>query len=81
MQYNPNLREKFNSGAKQESNKQAAKDDKATTKEIDEVFSAVSGQEISEVEVSLIQSIQILEEEVEDPTKDNEASEGETKET
>ena len=45
------------------------------------MFSAVLGQEISEEEVSLIQSIYIPEEEVEDPTKDNEASEGETKET
>ena len=77
LQHNPNLKGRFNPGVKQETNKQQTKDDKTIAKEIAEAFSAVTGQEISEEEVSLIQGIQLPEDEVDDQTKDMEASEEE----
>ena len=49
--------------------------DQTTTKEIAAAFSAVTGQEISEEEVSLIQDIQLPEEEINGSTKDTEALE------
>ena len=55
IQYNPNVKGKFSPNAKQETSKQNTKEDKTTAKEITEAFSAVTGQEISEEEVSLIQ--------------------------
>ena len=73
--HNPNLKGRFNPGVKQETSKQQTKEDKTIAKGIAEVFSAVTGQEISEEEVSLIQGIQLLEDEVDDQTKDVEASE------
>ena len=81
MKYNPNLQEMFRSNTKQETNRQATKEDKTSAKEIAEAFSAVTGQEISEEEVSLIQDIQLPEDEVKDPDKDIETSEGDTTET
>ena len=77
LQYNPNLKGRFNPDVKQETSKQQTKGDKTIAKEIAEVFSAVTGQEISEEEVSLIQGIQLSEDEVVDQTKDMEASEEE----
>ena len=74
--HNPNLKGRFNPGVKQETNKQQTKEDKTIAKEIAEAFSAVTGQEISE-EVSLIQGIQLPEDEVDDQTKDVEALEEE----
>ena len=47
-QYNPNLKEKL--GVRQDTPRQAQKEDKATVKEIAEAFSAVIGQEICEEE-------------------------------
>ena len=81
MQYNPNLKGKFSPNAKQETSKQDTKEDKTTAKEIVEVFSAVTGQEISEEEVSLIQDIQLPEDETDNPAEDEEASEEENTET
>ena len=81
MKYNPNLREKFSSNTKQETNRQATKEDKTSAKEIAEAFSAITGQEISKEEVSLIQDIQLLEDEVKDPDEDIETSEGDAMET
>ena len=75
LQHNPNLKGRFNPGVKQETSKQQTKEDKTIAKGIAEAFSAVTGQEISEEEVSLIQGIQLLEDEVDDQTKDVEASE------
>ena len=49
-----------------------------TAKEIAEMFSAITGQEIREEEVSLIQGIQLPEEEESDWTKDSEALDGDT---
>ena len=77
LQYNPNLNGRFNLGVKQETSKQETKEDKTIAKEIAEAFSAVTGQEISE-EVSLIQGIQLPEDEVDDQTKDMKALEEET---
>ena len=45
-QYNPNLKEKL--GVRQDTPRQAQKEDKATVKEIAEAFSAMTGQEICE---------------------------------
>ena len=59
---------------------QDTKEDKTTAKEITEAFSAVTGQEISEEEVSLIQDIQLPEDETNNPAEDVEASEEENKE-
>ena len=75
-QYNPNMREKFN--IRQDTSKQAQKDGKVTAKEIAEAFSAITGQEICKEEVSLIQCIQLPEEEESDQTKDSKALEGNT---
>ena len=77
LQHNPNLNGRFNPVVKQETNKQQTKEDKTIAKEIAEAFSAVTGQEISEVEVSLIQGIQLPEDEVDDQIKDVEALEEE----
>ena len=57
------------------------KEDKTSSKEIAEAFSAITGQEISEEEVSLIQDIQLPEDEVKDPDEDIETSEGDAMET
>ena len=65
---------------KQETNKQVIKEDKTMAKEIAEAFSAVTGQEISEEEVSLIQDIQLPGDEVDNQAEDVEASEGENTE-
>ena len=73
-QYNPNLKEKL--GVRQDTPRQAQKEDKATAKEIAEAFSIVTGQENCEEEVSLTQGIQLLEEEESNLTKDTEALEG-----
>ena len=77
LQHNPNLKGRFNPGVKQETSKQRTKEEKTITKEIAEAFSAVIGQESSEEEVSLIQGIQLPEDEVDDQTKDVEALEEE----
>ena len=74
-QYNPTLKERL--GVRQDIPRQAQKEDKATVKEIAEAFSAMTGQEIWEEEVSLIQGIQLPEEEEESNfTEDTKASEG-----
>ena len=78
MQYNP--KGKFRPNAKQETSKQDTNKDKTTAKEITEAFSAVTGQEISEEEISLIQNIQLPEDEMDSPDEDAEASEEENKE-
>ena len=70
------MREKFN--ARQGTAKQAQKEDKTTAKEIAEAFPTITGQEICEEEVSLIQNIQLPEDEESDLTKDVEASERDT---
>ena len=57
------------------------KEDKTSAKEIAEAFSAITGQEISEEEVSLIQNIQLPEDEVKGPDEDVETSEGDATET
>ena len=75
LQHNPNIKGRFNPGVKQETNKQQSKEDKTIAKEIAEAFSTVTGQEISEEEVSLIQGIKLPEDEMDDQTKDVEASE------
>ena len=73
-QYNPNLKEKL--GVRQDTPRQAQKEDKATVKDIAEAFSTMAGQEICEEKVSLIQGIQLPEEEESNFTKETEASEG-----
>ena len=73
-QYNPNLKAKFSLRQDQREVKQPGKD-QTTAKEIAEAFSVVMGQEISEEEVSLIQDIQLPEEEMNGSNKDTEASE------
>ena len=75
-QYNPNVREKLN--VRQDTSKQAQKEGKVTAKEVAETFSTITGQEICEEEVSLIQGIQLPEEEESDQTKDSKASERDT---
>ena len=70
------MREKF--GIRQNTSKQAQKEEKVTTKEIAEALSAITGQEICKEEVSLIQGIQLPEEEESDQTEDSKASEGNT---
>ena len=81
MKYNPSLQENFSSNTKQETNRQAMKEDKTSAKEIAEAFSAITGQEISKEGVSLIQDIQLPEDEVKDPDEDIETSEGSATET
>ena len=71
-QHNPSLKEKL--GVRQDTQRQTQKEDKPTAKEIAEVFFAVTGQEICEQEVSLIQGIQLPDEEDSNLTKDTEAS-------
>ena len=73
-QYNPNLKARFSLRQDSKEVKQPGKD-QTTAKEIAVAFSAVSGQEISEEEVSLIQDIQLPEEEMNGSTEDTEASE------
>ena len=73
-QYNPNLKARFSPRQNLKEVKQPRKD-QTTTKEIAETFSAVTGQEISEEEVSLIQDIQLPKEGIKDSYKDTEASE------
>ena len=73
-QYNPNLKERFSPRQDSKEVKQPRKD-QTTAKEIAAAFSAVMGQEISEEEVSLIQDIQLPEEEMKGSTEDTEASE------
>ena len=73
-QYNPNLKERFSPRQDPKEVKQPRKD-QSTAKEIAAVFSAVTSQEISEEEVSLIQDIQLPEEEKNSSTEDTEASE------
>ena len=73
-QYNLNLKATFSLRQDPKEVKQPGKD-QTTAKEIAEAFSAVTGQEISEEEVSLIQDIQLPKEEMNGSTKDTEASE------
>ena len=72
-QHNPNLKEKL--GVRQDTLRQTQKEDKPTAKEKAEAFPAMTGQEICEEEVSLIQGIQLPEEEESNLTKDTDASE------
>ena len=72
-QHNPNLKEKL--GVRQDTLRQTQKEDKPTAKEIAEAFSTMTGQEICEEEVSLIQGIQLPEEEESNLTEDTEALE------
>ena len=73
-QYNPNLKARFSLRQDPKEVEQPGKDQN-TAKEIAAAFSAVTGQEISEEEVSLIQDIQLPKEEMNGSTKDSEASE------
>ena len=73
-QYNLNLKERFSPRHDSKEVEQPRKD-QTTTKEIAAAFSAVTGQEISEEEVSLIQDIQLPKEEINDSTEDTEALE------
>ena len=77
-QHNPSLKEKL--GVTQDTQRQTQKEDKPTAKEITEAFSTMTGQEICEEEVSLIQDIQLPDEEDSNLTKDTEASEEEVNE-
>ena len=77
-QHNPSLKEKH--GVRQDTQRQTQKEDKTTAKEITEAFSAMTGQEICEEEVSLIQGIQLPDKEDSNLTKDTEASEEEVNE-
>ena len=77
-QHNPSLKKKL--CVRQDTQRQTQKEDKPTTKEIAEAFSAMTGQEICEEEVSLIQGIQLLDEEDSNLTKDTEALEEEVNE-
>ena len=78
LQHNPNLKGRFKSGMKQETNKQPIRENETTAKEITEAFSAVMGQDISEEEASLIQNIQLPEDEVDCQNEDLETSEEES---
>ena len=77
-QHNPSLKEKL--GVRQDTQRQTQKEDKPTAKEITEVFSTVTGQEICKEEVSPIQGIQLPDEEDSNLTEDTEASEEEVNE-
>ena len=77
LQHNPNLEGRFNPGVNQETSKQQTKEDKTIAKEIAEVFSTVTGQEISKEEVSLMQGIQLPEDELDVQTEDMKISEEE----
>ena len=59
-------------------NPQSITENKTTAKEIAKAFSAVMGQEISEEEASLIQNIQLLEDEVDCQNEDLETLEEES---
>ena len=72
-QHNLNLKEKLR--VRQDTLRQTQKEDKPTAKEIAEAFPAVAGQEICEEEVSLIQGIQLPEEQESNFTEDTKASE------
>ena len=72
------LKEKL--GVRQDTQRQTQKEDKPTAKEIAEAFSTVTGQEICEEEVSLIQGIPLPDEEDSNLTEDTEASEEEVNE-
>ena len=72
-QPNPNLKEKLS--VRQDTLRQTQKEDKPNAKEIAEAFFTMTGQEICEEEVSLIQGIQLPEEKESNLTKDTEASE------
>ena len=71
-QYNPDLKARFSPRQDLKEVKQPGKD-QTTAKEIAAAFSAVMGQEIGEEEVSLIQDIQLPDEEMNSSTKDPEA--------
>ena len=73
-QYNPNLKAKFFPRQDQREVKQPGKD-QTTAKEIAEAFSVVTVPEISEEKVSLIQDIQLPEEEMNGSNEDTEALE------
>ena len=73
-QYNPNFKARFSPRQDPREVKQPGKD-QTTTEEIAEAFSAVTGQEISEEEVNLIQEIQLPEEEMNGSTEDTETLE------
>ena len=73
-QYNLNLKARFSLRQDLKEVKQPGKD-QTTAREIAAAFSAVMGQEITEEEVSLIQDIQLPEEEMNGSTEDTEASE------
>ena len=70
-QYNPNLKARFSPRQDSKEVKQPGKG-QTITKEIAAAFSAVMGQEINEEEVSLIQDIQLPEEEMNGSTEDTE---------
>ena len=72
-QHNPNLKEKL--GARQDTLRHTQKEDKPTAKEKAEAFSAMTGQQICEEEVSLIQGMQLPVEEESNLTENTEASE------
>ena len=74
LQHNPNLKGRFNLGMKQETHKQPITENKTTVKEITKAFSAVKGTEISEEKASLIQNIQLPEDEVNCQNEDLKAS-------
>ena len=74
-QHNPSLKEKLS--VRQDTQRQTQKEDKPTAKEITEMFSAMTGQEICEEEINLIQGIQLPDKEDSNLTKDTEASEEE----
>ena len=63
---------------KQETHKQLITENKTAAKEIAEAFFALTGQEISEEEASLIQNIQLAEDEVDCQNEDLEASKEES---
>ena len=77
-QHNPSLKEKLS--VRQDTQRQTQKEDKPTTKEITEAFSTMTGQEICEEEVSLIQGIQLPDEEDSNLNEDTEALEEEVNE-
>ena len=77
-QHNPSLKEKLS--VRKDTQRQTQKEDKPTAKKVTEAFSAVTGQEICEEEVSLIQGIQLPDKEDSNLTKDTEALEEEVNE-
>ena len=77
-QHNPSLKEKL--GVRHDTQRLTQKEDKLTTKDIPEAFSAMTGQEICKEEVSLIQGTQLPDEEDSNLTEDTEALEEEVNE-